>query len=90
MAKELVAFKKEDLKTVVATGDDKSVAITGLAEGTVVAAGDYKVAYRDSEGVLKDSTLVDVPAFTVKVTVEDTPTDVAAGATDSGANVIAA
>lgn len=89
MAKELVVFKKEDLKTVVFTGDDKTVAITGLAEGTVVATGDYKVAYRDSEGVLKDSALVDVPGFTVKVTVEDAPTDVAAGATDDGANVTA-
>lgn len=89
MAKELVAFKKEDLKTVVATGDDKSVAITGLPEGTVVAAGDYKVAYRDSEGILKDSPLVDVPAFTVAVTVEEAPTNVEADATNSGAAVSA-
>ncbi|MGR3742119.1 hypothetical protein [Companilactobacillus sp. DQM5] len=41
---------------------EKTVSITGLAAGTKVATGDYKVAYTDGT---QTSDSVDVPAFEV-------------------------
>lgn len=85
MAKVLKAYKKGSA-TVIATGDATSVAITGLAAGTSVAAGDYQVAYTDGDQV---SDKVDVPGFTVLAVKPDEPQGVAATATSDGANVTA-
>ncbi|MGA3513271.1 hypothetical protein ACE5SX_17045 [Lactiplantibacillus plantarum] len=61
MAKVLKAYQKGN-ETAIATGDATSVAITGLAAGTVVATGDYQVAYVDGS---QTSDKLDVPGFTV-------------------------
>lgn len=88
MAKQLVIFKKGETD-VAFTGDDKSVAITGLAPGTVVATGDYTIAVEDSENLELTSTPVDVPGFTVNRAQEAAPENVAATPTDDGATVTA-
>lgn len=85
MAKVLKAYKKGST-TAIATGDATSVAITGLAAGTSVAAGDYQVAYTDGDQV---SDKMDVPGFTVLAAKPDEPQDVAVAATSDGANVTA-
>ena len=59
-------------KDVVAVGEQGtgSVDITGLADGTVVKAGDFKAAFDiDAQKALSKSAsdLADVPAFTVPV-----------------------
>lgn len=58
----LVVYDKSNKK--VATGDKGAsmAAITGLAAGTKVAAGDYKVTFSDGTN---ESDKVDVPAFDV-------------------------
>ncbi|WP_187349018.1 hypothetical protein [Lactiplantibacillus plantarum] len=81
MAKVLNAYQKGN-ETAIATGDATSVAITGLSAGTVVATGDYQVAYVDGS---QTSDKVDVPGFTVLAA----PQDVKATATTDGANVTA-
>lgn len=58
----LVAYDKTGQKVVQGEVGSKQVAITGLEPGTVVAKGDYKVAFTDGT---KTSDKVDVPAFTV-------------------------
>lgn len=66
MTLKLNIYKKDNLTTPIATGDGAiGVNITGLAPGTVVATGDYKASYTDTEGKLLESDKVDVPAFTV-------------------------
>ena len=58
----LVLYKKDGTKVTQGTVGTNEVDITGLAAGTVVAAGDYQVAY--AEGTT-ESSKVDVPGFTV-------------------------
>lgn len=71
----------------VVTGDKGQVdlAITGLAGGTVVAAGDYKTTWTDSTSRIETGK-VDIEGFTVLETPAD-PTDVKATATEDGAKV---
>lgn len=59
---KLVVFDKDNKQVVESAIGTATVAITGLAAGTKVAAGDYKVAF--SDGTLT-SDLVDIPAFEV-------------------------
>lgn len=79
----LVIYKGADK---IATGEvgAKSVAITGLAAGTVVAAGVYQVCFTDG---VTESAKVDVPAFTVAMPAPAEATNVIATPTDDGANV---
>ncbi len=88
MAKQLVIFKKGETEPSF-TGDENNVAITGLAAGTAVAAGDYTLVIQDSENAENPSDPVDVPAFTVNKATEPTPSDVKATPTDDGATVTA-
>lgn len=88
MAKQLVIFKKGETD-VAFTGDETSVAITGLVPGTVVATGDYTIAVQDSEDLELTSTPVDVPGFTVSKAQEEAPENVVAKPTDDGATVTA-
>jgi uncharacterized protein YjdB len=65
----LVLFKKDGTK--ISTGElgTNGITLTGIAAGTKVVAGDYKLAYTDGT---QTSDKVDAPAFTVpeaKVTV---------------------
>lgn len=85
MAKVLNAYQKGN-ETAIATGDATSVAITGLSAGTVVATGDYQVAYVDGS---QTSDKVDVPGFTVLAAKPADPQDVEATATTDGASVTA-
>ncbi|MCF6161901.1 hypothetical protein [Furfurilactobacillus milii] len=85
MAKVLNVYKKGN-ETAIATGDANSVAITGLAAGTVVATGDYQVAFVDG---YQTSDKVDVPGFTVLIPKPANPQDVKATPTTNGANVTA-
>lgn len=85
MAKVLNVYAK-DSNTAIAIGDETSVAITGLAAGTVIATGDYQVAYVDGD---QTSSKVDVPGFTVLAAKPADPKDVEATATTDGANVVA-
>lgn len=59
---KLVVFDKDNKQVVESAIGTATVAITGLAAGTKVATGDYKVAF--SDGTLT-SDLVDIPAFEV-------------------------
>ncbi|MBS0953056.1 hypothetical protein ABC426_17450 [Lactiplantibacillus plantarum] len=85
MAKVLKVYQKGNDKEI-ATGDATSVAITGLAAGTVVADGDYQVAYVDGD---QSSDKVDVPGFTVLAAKPADPKDVKTTATADGASVSA-
>lgn len=58
----LVAYDKTGQKVAQGEVGTKQVAITGLEPGTIVAKGDYKVAFTDGT---KTSDKVDVSAFTV-------------------------
>lgn len=58
----LVAYDKTGQKVAQGEVGTKQVAITGLEPGTIVAKGDYKVAFTDGT---KTSDKVYVPAFTV-------------------------
>jgi hypothetical protein len=84
MAKVLRIYKK-GVTDVAFTGTDTEVAITGLAAGTVVAAGDYQISRYDDVSK-KESAMVDVPGFTVNTPPED-PDNVNAAPTDEGADV---
>lgn len=89
---QLKIFKKDDLKTVVATGETTGKAITKLAAGTVVNAGDYVVVATDTTGQYTDSDPVDVPAFTVPEAPKPQapkPANVKATATADGATISA-
>lgn len=81
----LVVYKGADK---IATGEvgAKSVAVTGLAAGTVVAAGIYQTCFTDGK---TESAKVDVPAFTVATPEPEEATDVTATPTDDGANITA-
>lgn len=83
MAKVLKIYAKGN-DTAIATGDATSVTITGLAAGTVVATGDYQVAYVDGD---QSSDKVDVPGFTVLAAAPTSPDDVKSTATTDGAQV---
>lgn len=85
MAKVLNIYAKGN-DTAIATGDATSVTITGLAAGTVVATGDYQVAYVDGG---QSSDKVDVPGFTVLAAKPDDPANVQSTATTDGAKVSA-
>lgn len=65
-----------------------SVAITGLAAGTVVADGDYKVTFKDSVTGL-ESEKVDAKGWTVLTPAPEAPTDVTSTATTDGATITA-
>ena len=65
-----------------------SVAVTGLAAGTVVADGDYKVTFKDSVTGL-ESEKVDVKGWTVLTPAPEAPTDVTSTATADGATIAA-
>lgn len=83
----LVIYKGAD-KVVTSELGAKSATITGLAAGTVVAAGEYQICFTDGT---TESVKADVPAFTV-VTPAPAPagaTNITAVPTDDGANVIA-
>lgn len=62
---KLVVYKKDGTKVSEGTVGSGAVSLTGLASGTVVAAGDYQVSFSDGTN---ESDKVDVPAFTVKTT----------------------
>lgn len=81
----LVVYKGADK---IATGEvgTKSVAIAGLAAGTVVTAGEYQICFTDGT---TESAKVDVPAFTVATPAPVEATDVTATPTDDGATVTA-
>lgn len=85
MAKVLKIYAKGN-DIPIATGDATSVTITGLAAGTVVATGDYQVAYVDGD---QSSDKVDVPGFTVLAAAPTNPTDVQSTATTDGVKVSA-
>lgn len=85
MAKVLKVYQKGNT-VAIATGNATSVAITGLAAGTVAADGDYQVAYVDGD---QSSDKVDVPGFTVLTAKPADPKDVKATATTDGASVSA-
>ncbi|MBS0950704.1 hypothetical protein ABC426_11810 [Lactiplantibacillus plantarum] len=85
MAKVLSIYAKGN-DTAIATGDATSATITGLTPGTVVATGDYQVAYVDGD---QSSDKVDVPGFTVLTAKPADPADVKSTATTDGAKVSA-
>lgn len=85
MAKVLKIYAKGN-DIPIATGDATSVTITGLAAGTVVATGDYQVAYVDGD---QTSDKVDVPGFTVLAAKPAEPADVQSTATTDGVKVSA-
>lgn len=65
---------------------ENTVAITGLNAGTVVAEGDYQIAWSDGTN---ESDKVNVPAFTVNSAVikPEVAANVTAVPTNDGANV---
>ena len=65
-----------------------SVAVTGLAAGTVVADGDYKVTFKNSVTGL-ESEKVDAKGWTVLTPAPEAPTDVTSTATNDGATIAA-
>ncbi|GEO78527.1 hypothetical protein FD29_GL002048 [Companilactobacillus mindensis DSM 14500] len=67
---------------------EASAAVTGLAPGTVVADGDYKVTFKDSVTGL-ESAKVDVKGWTVLTPAPEAPTDVTSTATNDGAVITA-
>ena len=58
----LVVYKKDNTKVVEGEKGAKTVSIIGLAPNTVVAEGDYLLAWSDGTN---ESDKVNVPAFTV-------------------------
>lgn len=63
---------------------ENTVAITGLNAGTIVAEGDYQIAWSDGTN---ESDRVNVPAFTVNVIKPEVAANVTATPTNDGANV---
>ncbi|QGZ70133.1 hypothetical protein GQS62_04640 [Pediococcus pentosaceus] len=84
--KQHLVIYKNATKTFEGEVGEKTVAITGLDAGTVVAEGDYQVAWSDGTN---ESDKVDVPAFTVNSaeTKPEVVSNVTATPTDDGANV---
>ncbi|WCG36317.1 hypothetical protein [Companilactobacillus farciminis] len=82
-----VIYKKDGTKVVEGEKGSLTTAITGLAGGTVVATGDYQIAFKDSVTGL-ESDKVDIPGFTVESAPEQ-PADVKTAPTDDGAKVTA-
>lgn len=79
-------FKKEDLKTVITSGNvGTEIHITGLKPGTVVADGDYIAINTDPTGVYSNSDPVNVPGFTVTQEKAPAPADVTSTPTADGA-----
>ncbi|CAJ1189229.1 hypothetical protein CPEBRM1_ABPJDJAI_01128 [Companilactobacillus paralimentarius] len=84
---EIVYFKAGN-KVAESKVGEASVAVTGLAAGTVVADGDYKVTFKDSVTNL-ESEKVDVKGWTVLTPAPEAPTDVTATPTTDGAVITA-
>lgn len=82
-----VIYKKDGTKVAEGEKGSLTTAITGLTGGTVVATGDYQIAFKDSVTGL-ESEKVNIPGFTVETTPE-APTGVKSEATDGGANISA-
>ncbi|TLQ03650.1 hypothetical protein FEZ51_08575 [Pediococcus stilesii] len=82
----LVVYDKSGSKKFEGKVEENSVAITGLTAGTVVADGDYQVAWSDG---VQESTKVDVPGFTTLTPAPTDATEVTSTATSDGANVSA-
>lgn len=61
-SKQILNLYKGTEKVQSGKAGELTTTLTGLAAGTVVALGDYKVSF--TEGAL-ESAKVDVPAFTV-------------------------
>ncbi|WP_212746859.1 hypothetical protein [Pediococcus stilesii] len=59
---KLIVFKKDGQTVVEGKVGELTIDITGLKAGTVVAAGDYKLAFKAGEVL---SELVDIDGFTV-------------------------
>jgi hypothetical protein len=89
---QLKVFKKDDMKTAVATGETTGTAIAKLAAGTVVNADDYVVVATDTTNQYTDSDPVAVPAFTVLEAPKPQapqPTNLKAEPTADGAKISA-
>lgn len=84
----VVIYDKSGNKIVEGEVGTGTATITGLAAGTVVADGDYQVAFKDSV-TGKESSKVDIQGWTVLTPAPEAPTDVASTATDDGAKVTA-
>lgn len=82
-----VIYKKDGTKVVEGEKGSLTTVITGLSGGTVVADGDYQIAFKDSVTGL-ESDKVDIPGFTVGEAPEQ-PADVKTTPTNEGANVTA-
>ncbi|MCH4102809.1 MAG: hypothetical protein LKF17_09400 [Pediococcus acidilactici] len=84
----LVIYDKSGTKKFEGKVGETTVAITGLDAGTVVAEGDYQIAWSDGTN---ESDRVNVPAFTVNSaeTKPEAATNVTASPTDDGAKVTA-
>lgn len=83
--KQHLVIYKGDTKAFEGEVGAKTASITGLDAGTVVAAGDYQVAWSDG---INESDKVDVPGFTVNAdTKPEAATNVTATPTDDGATI---
>ncbi|HBF73719.1 MAG TPA: hypothetical protein DDW71_00465 [Lactobacillus sp.] len=86
---DLNIYKKGDSKAAFTGDETTGVAITGLAAGTSVAAGDYQASAVDPTGKMAESDKVDVPAFTVNKAKAPAPTNLKVTPTNDGATVTA-
>lgn len=82
----LVIYDKSGTKKFEGKVGETTVVITELDVGTVVAEGDYQIAWSDGTN---ESDRVNVPAFTVNVIKPEVATNVTASPTDDGAKVTA-
>lgn len=84
----LVIYDKSGTKKFEGKVGETTVAITGLDAETVVAEGDYQIAWSDGTN---ESDRINVPAFTVNSaeTKPEAATNVTASPTDDGAKVTA-
>lgn len=80
-----ILYKKDGTKVMEGVEGKNLVSVTGLPEGTEVAASDYQVSCKDTITGL-ESTKTDVEGFTVFLTPA-APTNVKAEATADGANI---
>lgn len=86
----LNVYKKGDLKTAIASGDNaQGAVITKLVAGTVVVAGDYVATHTDPTGTLAESDPADVPGFTVPKQKAPAPTNLVVTPTADGATIAA-
>lgn len=69
----LVVYKKDNTKVVEGEKGAKTVSITGVAPNTVVAEGDYLLAWSDGTN---ESDKVSVPSFTVLADKVQSPENV--------------